>query len=264
MAMTDGQHVHADDFWIPLRQVDRADTRLFLFPFAGGSAHSFHRLLEHLPPSWEIFGLQLPGRGARLSHALLHQFFPALEELMSHQAPLLDRPSIFWGHSLGAIMAYEVARRWAHGKPHPSGSSVPQALVISACVAPRYWPNARGNTLRINDTKDLAVALRQYGDTFSDLLDDEEILEFLLPTAKADFDVIESYCYAGRAELKVPILAFHGTQDRIVETAKVHDWAEETYGPFTARAFAGGHYFYREQEREVVTTLVDFLRSQKN
>lgn len=264
MEMTDNQHIDTDDFWIPLRRVAGADTRLFLFPFAGGSAHSFHRLLEHLPPSWEVFGLQMPGRGERLSHALLHQFSTALEELMSHLAPLLDRPSIFWGHSLGAIMAYEVARRWTQRNLPFSGLGVPQALVISACVAPRYWPNARGNTLRINNTRDLALALQQYGDTFSDVLDDEEILEFLLPTAKADFDVIESYCYGGRAELKVPVLAFHGTQDRIVDPAKVQDWAEETQGVFTARAFTGGHYFYREQEREVVASLVDFLRKQKN
>lgn len=255
--------MRADDFWVPLRAVAGADTRLFLFPFAGGSAHSFQCLLEHLPASWEIFGLQLPGRGARLSHALLHQFVPALEEVMSHLRPLLDRPSIFWGHSLGAIMAYEVARRCTQ-KSHPaSGLGVPQALVISACVAPRYWPAARGNTLRIKDTKDLAQALRLYGDAFSDLLEDEEILEFLLPTAKADFDVIESYCYTGPAGLKLPILAIHGTQDPIVEPAKVQHWAEETQGVFVARAFAGGHYFYREQEGNVVATLVDFLRKHK-
>ncbi|MCW8209012.1 hypothetical protein D8B24_18770 [Verminephrobacter aporrectodeae subsp. tuberculatae] len=137
----------------------------------------------------------------------------------------LDRPSLFVGHSLGAILAYEVARQWCA----VAGASRPAPLLglaVSACVAPRHWPTERGRALAQLDRAGLIEALRGYNGTPAEVFEGDDILALLLPTLEADFDLVASYSYGGRAAL----LALHGADDPHADATRVAGWADEAPG----------------------------------
>jgi hypothetical protein len=111
--------------------------------------------------------------------------------------------------------------------------------------------------LVITDKQDLVHALQRCGNAFSQVIADEDLLEFVLPTVQADFDIVESYSFADCAGLDIPILAFYGTEDQTVDGQKVGDWREETRGSFHVCGFAGGHFFFIERKEQLVSAMLD-------
>ena len=234
--------------WIVQGGASGARLRLYCFPYAGGSAASFPGWQAALGPHIEVCALQLPGRGSRFRE-------PALTS-MAELADLLARaigahdglPYAFFGHSMGALLAFEVARRLRElGLPPPG------RLFVSGAAAPAYRSAPR-MLHRMNDDR-LVEALRAYDGTPAEALADAELMGVLLPTIRADFAVVENFRYTRQAPLELPLTVLAGKQDTLEALSQVHGWQDETAGAFDVQWFDGGHFFIHG-ERAAVTSLV--------
>jgi medium-chain acyl-[acyl-carrier-protein] hydrolase len=162
--------------------------------------------------------------------------------------PHLDRPFAFFGHSLGALVAFELSREIR--RQH---DLLPVHLFVSGCGAPQsLYPHPPIGMLP--DTAFLEE-LRQLNGTPAEVLEHEELMQLLLPTLRADFTARETYAYADEPPLDCPISAFGGMQDGRVERDRLEAWRDQTSGPFSLHTFPGGHFFLHSSQSLLLQTL---------
>ena len=237
-----GQSTNADavDRWISFRKPDpNTQLRLFCFPYAGAGALIFRKWSDALPHEVEVCPIQLPGRGARLTEPPFTKLSCLIEALTGALAPLLDRPFALFGHSLGALIGFELAReiRRQYGV-HPV------RLFASAGSAPQI-PHRTPPIHTLPDNEFLAE-LRRLNGTPRELLDHEELMEVMLPILRADFALYETYLYSTEPPLNCPISAFGGLLDRRVNESDLEAWRSQTSASFSLRMFPGDHFFLNE------------------
>lgn len=214
----------------------QAAVRLFCFPYAGAGAAAFRGWDRALPPDLEVVAVRFPGRESRF----LEEPFETLEPLVDAVVEALrgrdDRPFALFGHSLGALVAYETTRRLV-----AAGARLPVHLFASARVAPHLQdPDGRVHTMSDDE---LVGELRARGQTPDEVLDNAELLELLLPAVRADFAIAERYRHRPGPPLPVAITALGGTADPDVPVAAVEAWRVHTEARFTSAIYPGGHFF---------------------
>ncbi len=241
--------------WFPTVEPNSsALMRLFCFPYAGGSITVFRNWAKYLPSSIEICPIQLPGRGARFLEPSFQQITPLLSVICKKIEPFLDKPFAFFGHSLGGLIAYELAHR-----VRSKYSKQPIHLMVSACPAPGEI-NKHRSLCKLSD-KDLITELRQLKGTPMDLLENEELMALTLPTLRADFSLYESYNYTFHESLECPVTVLGGMQDHVISTGKLERWYRETTGEFSFYHFSGDHFFLHSEEAAVLTLIQQKLLS---
>jgi len=233
-----------------------AKFRLFCFPYAGGGSLIFYHWSNALPADIEVCALQPPGREQRVSEAPIDRFEPLLDALEAALVDYLDRPFAFFGHSLGAFMSFELARRLrarnVTGLRH---------LFVSACRAPQL-PD-RDSPVHHLPKDELIAELRRYNGTPQVLLENAELMEFLLPLLRADFALFETYRYLADEPLTCPITAFGGLNDRKATEAEIEQWRAMTVNRFEMQLFPGDHFYLNTQREEllrVITATLEQLR----
>jgi medium-chain acyl-[acyl-carrier-protein] hydrolase len=228
------------DSWISFRKPgSQARLRLFCFPYAGAGAVIFRTWSDALPADVEVCPIQLPGRGTRLMERPFTQLSPLVEALAQALVPLLDKPFAFFGHSLGALVSFELARRIRR-----QYDVHPVRLFVSASHAPQVLP--RGAPIHTLPEKEFLAELRRLNGTPSELLDHEELMEIMLPVLRADFAVYETYVYSTDPPLNCPISAFGGVDDRRVNYSDLEAWRTQTNLSFSLRMFPGDHFFLKD------------------
>lgn len=216
-----------------------ARVRLFCFPYAGGGTPVYRDWQRLLPDEVEVCAAQLPGRGTRLQEPAFTDAGALVEAVAEAITPYLDLPFALFGHSMGAIVSFELARllRDRHG-PAPahlfvSGRPAPQAPLDRERTfdlpEPLFWEKLRG----LNGTP-------------AEVLEHPELRELMLPLLRADFSVVETYAYRPGPPLDCPLTAFGGVADAEVSRAQVEAWGEMTTGPFAARVVPGDHFFLND------------------
>ena len=224
----------------------RASLRLFCFPFAGRGAQGFRAWPDALPSSVELCAVQLPGREERMREPPFSSVLPMVDSLRAAILPALDKPFAFFGHSMGALVAFELARLL--GRDH---QLAPECLFVSARVAPSVaLPRPRINNLPQDE---FLQALRGLKGTPNEVLEDAALMEFMTPLLRADFAVHEDYTYTDRSPLGCPIVAFGGLQDSEAGRDALNAWQQHTTGDFVLRMVPGDHFF-------IVTAQSLFLR----
>ena len=230
----------AFDSWISFRKAGpEARLRLFCFPYAGAGALIFRAWSDGLPADIEVCPVQLPGRGTRLMERPFTQLSPLVEALAQALVPLLDRPFAFFGHSLGALVSFELARRVRR-----QYGVQPVRLFVSASRAPQI-PH-RGPSIHTLPEKDFLAELSRLNGTPSELLGHEELMEIMLPLLRADFAVYETYVYSTEPPLNCPISAFGGLQDHRVKDSDLEAWRAQTSESFSLRMLPGDHFFLKQ------------------
>lgn len=222
--------------WLAYRRpAPNVALRLFCFPYAGGGASVYQRWAETLPGMIEVCPVQLPGRERRIAEpaftsvdALVREMVPALE-------PLMDRPFALFGHSMGAVVAYEAARALREAGREPV------RLFVSGRRAPTV-PDPAPPLHALPDAE-FADELRRLGGTPEELLAHREVMEMLLPTLRADMALCETYRHHPAAPLACPVTALGGVDDPELGAAELDPWSQETTGAFVRRMFPGGHFF---------------------
>lgn len=227
-----------------------ARLRLFCLPHAGGAASFFASWPERLPPTIEACAIQLPGRAARFSEVPFNRMEPLVAALADALLPAIDRPFALFGHSMGALVCFEFARRLQRIR-----GLVPAHLFVSGAFAP-HLPRRGPKPEDLGDPAILETIAQLEG-TPAEVLANKELVELLTPALRADFSVCESYAYRKRRALQCPITVFGGKNDPGVHSRALRAWAAETRGDVAVHKFPGGHFFLKEEEPAVL----DVIRS---
>ncbi|AUH50743.1 thioesterase [Chromobacterium sp. ATCC 53434] len=223
----------------------RPRLRLYCFPYAGGHAGIYTPWQGKLHPDVEICAVQLPGRGARFRDPGFKSLPPLIEEL-ARELPLDGAvPFAFFGHSMGSLIAFELARRL-----QTLGRPLPRRLFVSGCDAPQHRQAPRG--LHQLDDAGFIEALRDYQGTPAEILANRELMELLLPSLRDDFQLVESYRYHPGAPLTMPTTVLAGRDDRQRLPEQTEGWQRETTGPSRVHWFDGGHFFIASAREAVL------------
>ncbi|MEU1728615.1 alpha/beta fold hydrolase [Nonomuraea sp. NPDC005692] len=221
--------------------------RLFCFPHAGGSAAFYRSWAENA--GVEIHAVQYPGRGDRWADPLIGDLRDMAHRIADAMTPLLDRPVALFGHSMGALVAYEVARELA------GRGVVPARLFVSGANPPQTMAGVLGS-LAETDDETLAGLMGTLNGTDPGLLADPELLEIVLSYVRSDLRAVAAYEHREGAPLDCPIHALHGDADHDVVPERVPLWGELTRAGFTVDTLAGDHFYLvprREQVMEIIT-----------
>ena len=240
--------------WIAFRKTTPdARVRLFCLPYAGAGASVFRPWVDLLPPEIELCAIQLPGREERSREERFTRIDPLVEDLARHLEGSLDRPFALFGHSMGSVIAYELAcflRR--------AGLPEPLHLFVSGRRAPQV-PYGRDPVHGL-DEEAFIRKLRELNGTPEEVFQHPDLLAYVLPTLRADFAICETYAYRSEAPLRCPISAFGGQGDAEVSEEGLAKWGQLTAGGFRMELFPGGHFFVHECRQRLLATLVDDLR----
>jgi medium-chain acyl-[acyl-carrier-protein] hydrolase len=227
---------------------DLAAMRLFCFPYAGAGTPVFRRWQEGMPENVLIHPIELLGRGAHLASSPSTRMDSLIAFLSDTVAPYLDKRFAFFGHSMGALVAFELAHRL-----RDLGHQEPVALYVAAQPAPQLL----NRQPRMHDLPDaqLRAELRRLGGTPPEVLYNDEFMALLLPTLRADLEVCETYTYTAPAPLSCPIVAYGGAADPDVSEEDLKAWAQHTTGAFAYAMLPGGHFFIDQRRRELLAAL---------
>jgi len=225
------------DTWVSWSKLNpHASLRLFCFPYAGGAALTFRTWSDSLPMSLEVCPVELPGRGKRITSAPFTRLQLLVQAIAIALLPYLDKPFAFFGHSMGGLVSFELARLLRKNY----GIS-PVHLFVSACPAPQV-PDPDPPIHALPEPEFLEK-LRRLNGTPEAVLENAELMQMLLPVLRADFAVIETYAYTPESPLDCPITAFGGLQDREVRYDDLKVWQEQTNAAFSLHMLPGDHFF---------------------
>ncbi|MFH5232881.1 thioesterase II family protein [Antrihabitans spumae] len=212
-----------------------AALRLFCFSYAGGGSTIFRSWNERFAGHVEVCAVQLPGRESRAGQPAYRRLSSLIDDLHVAIEPLLDRPFALFGHSMGALVAFELARQLRR-----AGGPQPEQLLLSAFRAPQL-PNPNIRIFHLPDEV-LKTVLAKDG-TPQEVLQNDELMKALLPTLRADFEVCETYDYVDEAPLAVPMAVFGGLHDVRVGRADLELWSAQAGADFDLTMLPGSHFF---------------------
>jgi medium-chain acyl-[acyl-carrier-protein] hydrolase len=226
--------------------------RLICLPPAGGGASRYRDWPAHLPDDVEVVSVQLPARENRFDEPPIDSMEqlagPLLEGLASH----LDAPFALFGHSMGALIAFELARRM-----RPTGVA-PLHLFASGCRAPHLPSRSNWHTL---PDREFLAAIGKLGGIPPELLAESQFLDAMLPTLRSDCALAETYVVRQQAQLTCPVSAFGGLRDMQVPPEDVRAWSCHTSRPFRVHLLPGDHFFINSARSNLLRLVMSQLPS---
>ena len=206
-----------------------------------------------LPADVEVCPIQFPGRGTRLMEPPYNRLSLLVEALIQALLPLLDKPFALFGHSLGSLVSFELARQiWANHQLRPV------RLFVSAGPAPQV--PRRNSPIHDLPEKEFMAELRRLNGIPAELMSNKELMDIVLPSLRADFALFESYRYLSGPPLNCPISTFGGLSDNRVNHDDLEAWRDQTTVSFTIRMFPGDHFFLKSTQPLLLRALSQELR----
>lgn len=230
----------------------RAHFRLFCFPYAGGSSAIYRPWTRLIHPDIEVVPAALPGREGRLQEPAFTRLEPLVETLTREIFPYLDRPFAFFGHSMGAVISFELARRLRaeHGIE-------PEHLFVSGRRAPQL--SEKDPEIHNLPEPEFIAEVARLNGTPQEVLEHAELMEMLIPMLRADFSVCYTYDYVSGAPLTCSLTALGGTKDEAADHAKLEGWCAQTTGRCRIRMLEGDHFFINQQHTAILPIIAETL-----
>lgn len=250
--------------WFPRRRAGTDEvlvphpgaTQLFCLPHAGSGASGYWEWAALLAPNVDVVPIELPGRESRYKELPRRSAFDLTAELIG---PLSDRAGndfALFGHSMGALVAYELARALVARR------TPPRHLFVSGLAAPHLGPSRRN--VHLLPEPDLLAVMEELEGTSPEVLAHPELVQLLLPVLRADFEVCETYRHPHDAALPVPITVLGGLRDPSVSVREMRAWQDLTSAGFEAELFPGGHFYLHRVRDEVIAVLLARLSRTPN
>ncbi|MFG1839549.1 thioesterase II family protein [Micromonospora sp. NPDC049175] len=218
-----------------------AEVRLLVLPHAGGSA-SFYLPVSHaLAPRVEVVTAQYPGRQDRHHERPLPTIAAIADELAEVVSGLDDLPLLVFGHSMGAVVGYELAQRRAPLRLFASGRRAPS--------------RHRSETVHLRDDRGIIAELRSLSGSRADALANPEVMQMAMPAVRADYRAIETYRHGHDVPLDCPVTVFTGDADPQVTLEEARAWRDHTTAGFDMHILPGGHFFIVEQAPQVIQVM---------
>jgi surfactin synthase thioesterase subunit len=230
----------SDAWTVRWRPSPSARLRLFCLPHTGGGASAYRGWAERLAPDIEVVALRLPGRESRLREEPYTRHDELVAALVANAEPLLDRPHAWFGHSMGALLGFEVCRTMRR-----LSLAEPTRLIVSAHPAP-HLPTVDLPAADAASPAELLTWLRRLDATPAEVMAEPALLALVMPAIRADLAIGESYRFEAGPPLTCPISAFGGAMDPFATPGDVSGWAEHSTAGCTVRILRGGHFFVRE------------------
>jgi medium-chain acyl-[acyl-carrier-protein] hydrolase len=220
--------------------------RLICFPPAGQGPVVFKSWASELPSGVGVCAVHLPGRTSRFREPAMTSMPKLVHAITDAISPLTNIPFVFFGHSMGAVLASEVTRRLIE-----LSLPAPRHLIVSGRRPPPI-PDRNPAIGHLPDSAFVDEIGRRYDGIPPEILDNPDVLELLLPTLRADIIALESYQPGPRRPLTIPVSAFGGSSDPMTPQADIEAWESETQADFDVRIFPGGHFYLDAQRKAVV------------
>ncbi|MGA5819957.1 thioesterase domain-containing protein [Kitasatospora sp. NPDC094028] len=239
------------------RPVRDPAARLFLLHHAGGSHLLYRGWAEHFPDDWELCLLEAPGRGNLQGLPLIDDCDQLVDYFHAAIAPVLDRPFGFFGHSMGALIAYQLTRRLLHEE-----GPLPTWLGVSAYGAPRGDAGAdRSPHLMADD--ELRAWLRSGGGSPPQLLDNDEVWRKFAPVFRSDFKLVDTWTAPSSPEpLPVPLTAFAGEHDKLIGEDRLLAWRALTTDFRGVERYDGDHFYLMDHQQQLAAAITAAMRTE--
>lgn len=230
-----------------------AAPRLICFPHAGGAASAYAPLARKLSGRFDVLAVQYPARQDRRTETPADGILDLAARIADGLCTADGRPFAFFGHSMGALVAYETARIL-----QSRSAPAPGRLFLSGRGAPGLEPDRHD---RLANDAAILAAVRNLGGTDASVLDDPELVAMVLPALRADYGALASYRWQAGPALNTPITALVGDSDPVVPVGSVHGWARQTRQDNEVLVLAGGHFYLSERLDEVCAMVADRLNT---
>ena len=235
-----------------------ARMRLVCFPHAGGSASYFFPLSRALAPEFDVYAVQYPGRQDRRSEPFVDNIDDMADEVFAALEPLTEAPMALFGHSMGAVLAFEVSRRL-----ESLAGRRPALVFVSGSRAPSRYGDDEPDKGPGGD-KVLVDEMRELGGTDPRLLNDPEMLAAILPAFRNDYRALQEYRRETDAGINAPIIVMTATDDPKTSLADARAWHEHTTGGGDVHTFSGGHFYLEKQPQKVIEVITQKLRASQD
>lgn len=219
---------------------------LVIFPFSGGTAEYYHRW--KISEDIGLIPIQLPGRSNRLSDAPLDSMVKLMEELLPLVQEIKNKPFIFYGHSLGALISLTLSKYLKKKK-----CQGPKALFVSGYHSPKRNLNCK-KLSQLSDSC-LIEELKKIGGTPEEIINDSELMQLCLPSIRADIKLGETYTYLDEGPLNFPITVFNGKDDHLLDRSTMTDWIDETERECSLIFLNGGHFFHKDHSQIILNKI---------
>ncbi|MGW7618722.1 thioesterase II family protein [Streptomyces antimycoticus] len=242
-----------DSVWIRrFHPAPESRARLICLPHAGGSASFFFPMSQTLSSSADVLCVQYPGRQDRRQDPLIENIGEYADAIAAELKPWLDLPVVFFGHSMGAVLAFEVTRRLEEADAEFSAL----ALFASGRRAPSRY---RDENVHRRDDDGVVREMKLLSGTDSRVLGNEEILRMAMPAIRGDYKAIETYRSAPGAAVRSPITVLTGDNDPRTSLEEAEAWRSHTTGAFDIRVFPGGHFFLAGHQGPIMSLVAEKL-----
>lgn len=231
--------------------------RLFCFHYAGGSASFCNNWAKQLPREIEVIAIQLPGREQRFAEPCYTRMPPLIEALLQEIGAYLDKPYFFFGHSMGAIISYELACEIQR-----QGKNSPSIFMPSGRQAPQFPEKSSPIHDLPDDEFCIEFLNRHYSNELNSVLESQELRELFIPQLRADFELADTYIFdpSNSSKFGCPIIAFDCEIGRdCIEEQELSGWGMHTTNYFRSYRLPGNHFFIESEEERLLVIIRDEL-----